>query len=87
MVPLLYPGVKQIRGAFHVYPYLDSTVYEKVRKYCLEGIILIYPLYMCLLTFLSYKYTSWQWIFGTNCYTGVLNIESCCHSAIEPQKL
>uniref|UniRef100_A0A8C0LHF0 Cilia and flagella associated protein 70 n=1 Tax=Canis lupus dingo TaxID=286419 RepID=A0A8C0LHF0_CANLU len=29
MVPLLYPGVKRIRGAFHVYPYLDSTVYEK----------------------------------------------------------
>uniref|UniRef100_A0A8C0WZ98 Cilia-and flagella-associated protein 70 n=1 Tax=Castor canadensis TaxID=51338 RepID=A0A8C0WZ98_CASCN len=29
MVPLLYPGVKRIRGAFHVYPYLDSTVFEK----------------------------------------------------------
>ncbi|KAI4550188.1 hypothetical protein MJT46_018914 [Ovis ammon polii x Ovis aries] len=31
MVPLLYPGVKKIRGAFHVYPYLDSTVYEKTK--------------------------------------------------------
>ncbi|XP_072611142.1 cilia- and flagella-associated protein 70 isoform X29 [Vulpes vulpes] len=31
MVPLLYPGVKRIRGAFHVYPYLDSTVYEKTK--------------------------------------------------------
>ncbi|XP_021059504.1 cilia- and flagella-associated protein 70 isoform X2 [Mus pahari] len=29
MVPLLYPGVKKIRGAFHVYPYLDGTVFEK----------------------------------------------------------
>uniref|UniRef100_A0A8C4MGU1 Cilia and flagella associated protein 70 n=1 Tax=Equus asinus asinus TaxID=83772 RepID=A0A8C4MGU1_EQUAS len=29
MVPLLYPGVKRIRGAFHVYPYIDSSVYEK----------------------------------------------------------
>ncbi|KAK2508124.1 hypothetical protein MC885_003700, partial [Smutsia gigantea] len=31
MVPLLYPGVKKIRGAFHVYPYLDSIVYEKTK--------------------------------------------------------
>ncbi|XP_037660706.1 cilia- and flagella-associated protein 70 isoform X3 [Choloepus didactylus] len=31
MVPLLYPGVKRIRGAFHVYPYLDSTVHEKTK--------------------------------------------------------
>nr|XP_036854798.1 cilia- and flagella-associated protein 70 [Manis javanica] len=31
MVPLLYPGVRRIRGAFHVYPYLDSTVYEKTK--------------------------------------------------------
>uniref|UniRef100_A0A8C6BH99 Cilia and flagella associated protein 70 n=1 Tax=Monodon monoceros TaxID=40151 RepID=A0A8C6BH99_MONMO len=31
MVPLLYPGVKRIRGAFHVYPYLGSTVYEKTK--------------------------------------------------------
>nr|XP_025706357.1 cilia- and flagella-associated protein 70-like isoform X2 [Callorhinus ursinus] len=31
MVPLLYPGVKRIRGAFHVYPYLDRTVYEKTK--------------------------------------------------------
>ncbi|XP_049710836.1 cilia- and flagella-associated protein 70 isoform X2 [Elephas maximus indicus] len=31
MVPLLYPGVKRIRGAFHVYPYLDSKVYEKTK--------------------------------------------------------
>ncbi|XP_064344132.1 cilia- and flagella-associated protein 70 isoform X4 [Camelus dromedarius] len=31
MVPLLYPGVKRIRGAFHVYPYLNSTVYEKTK--------------------------------------------------------
>ncbi|XP_039091109.1 cilia- and flagella-associated protein 70 isoform X3 [Hyaena hyaena] len=31
MVPLLYPGVKRIRGAFHVYPYVDSTVYEKTK--------------------------------------------------------
>ncbi|XP_032698979.1 cilia- and flagella-associated protein 70 [Lontra canadensis] len=31
MVPLLYPGVKRIRGAFRVYPYLDSTVYEKTK--------------------------------------------------------
>ncbi|XP_051030446.1 cilia- and flagella-associated protein 70 isoform X2 [Phodopus roborovskii] len=31
MVPLLYPGVKRIRGAFHVYPYLDSTVFEKTK--------------------------------------------------------
>ncbi|XP_021571336.1 cilia- and flagella-associated protein 70 isoform X2 [Carlito syrichta] len=31
MVPLLYPGVKRIRGAFHVYPYLDSIVHEKTK--------------------------------------------------------
>uniref|UniRef100_H0WMX0 Cilia and flagella associated protein 70 n=1 Tax=Otolemur garnettii TaxID=30611 RepID=H0WMX0_OTOGA len=31
MVPLLYPGVNRIRGAFHVYPYLDSTVHEKTK--------------------------------------------------------
>ncbi|EHH19090.1 hypothetical protein EGK_19733 [Macaca mulatta] len=31
MVPLLYPGVKRIRGAFHVYPYLDSVVHEKTK--------------------------------------------------------
>ncbi|XP_019601567.2 cilia- and flagella-associated protein 70 isoform X1 [Rhinolophus sinicus] len=31
MVPLLYPGVKRIRGAFRVYPYLDSVVYEKTK--------------------------------------------------------
>nr|XP_058910186.1 cilia- and flagella-associated protein 70 isoform X1 [Kogia breviceps] len=31
MVPLLYPGVKRIRGAFHVYPYLGSIVYEKTK--------------------------------------------------------
>ncbi|XP_062070688.1 cilia- and flagella-associated protein 70 isoform X6 [Lepus europaeus] len=36
MVPLLYPGVKRIRGAFHVYPYLDSTVYEKTK--CLSSL-------------------------------------------------
>uniref|UniRef100_A0A4X2L5W6 Cilia and flagella associated protein 70 n=1 Tax=Vombatus ursinus TaxID=29139 RepID=A0A4X2L5W6_VOMUR len=30
MVPLLYPGVKRIRGAFRVYPYLDGPVYEKL---------------------------------------------------------
>ncbi|XP_023574213.1 cilia- and flagella-associated protein 70 [Octodon degus] len=31
MVPLLYPGVRRIRGAFHVHPYLDTTVYEKTK--------------------------------------------------------
>nr|XP_010348835.1 cilia- and flagella-associated protein 70 isoform X3 [Saimiri boliviensis boliviensis] len=31
MVPLLYPGVKRIRGAFHVYPYLDNVVHEKTK--------------------------------------------------------
>ncbi|XP_040591871.1 cilia- and flagella-associated protein 70 isoform X2 [Mesocricetus auratus] len=31
MVPLLYPGVKRIRGAFHVYPYIDSAVFEKTK--------------------------------------------------------
>ncbi|XP_054098281.1 cilia- and flagella-associated protein 70 isoform X5 [Callithrix jacchus] len=31
MVPLLYPGVKRIRGAFQVYPYLDSVVHEKTK--------------------------------------------------------
>ncbi|XP_040831876.1 cilia- and flagella-associated protein 70 isoform X2 [Ochotona curzoniae] len=36
MVPLLYPGVKRIRGAFHVHPYLDSTVYEKTK--CLSSL-------------------------------------------------
>ncbi|XP_037351838.1 cilia- and flagella-associated protein 70 isoform X2 [Talpa occidentalis] len=36
MVPLLYPGVKRIRGAFHVYPYLDNTVYEKTK--CLTSL-------------------------------------------------
>ncbi|XP_049982985.1 cilia- and flagella-associated protein 70 isoform X4 [Alexandromys fortis] len=36
MVPLLYPGVKRIRGAFHVHPYLDSTVFEKTK--CLFSI-------------------------------------------------
>ncbi|XP_004680831.1 PREDICTED: cilia- and flagella-associated protein 70 [Condylura cristata] len=36
MVPLLYPGVKRIRGAFHVYPYLDNIVYEKTK--CLSSL-------------------------------------------------
>ncbi|XP_069876657.1 cilia- and flagella-associated protein 70 [Dipodomys merriami] len=31
MVPLLYPGVRRIRGAFHVYPYIDSAVFEKTK--------------------------------------------------------
>lgn len=31
MMPLLCPGVKQIRGAFRVFPYQDSEVLEKVR--------------------------------------------------------
>ncbi|XP_004701470.1 cilia- and flagella-associated protein 70 [Echinops telfairi] len=31
MVPLLYPGVKRVRGAFHIHPYLDSTVFEKTK--------------------------------------------------------
>ncbi|XP_074088928.1 cilia- and flagella-associated protein 70 isoform X2 [Macrotis lagotis] len=31
MVPLLYPGVKKIRGAFRVYPYIDGQVYEKTK--------------------------------------------------------
>uniref|UniRef100_A0A8C5LEC6 Cilia and flagella associated protein 70 n=1 Tax=Jaculus jaculus TaxID=51337 RepID=A0A8C5LEC6_JACJA len=31
MVPLLYPGVNRIRGAFHVYPYLDNTVFAKTK--------------------------------------------------------
>ncbi|XP_072484304.1 cilia- and flagella-associated protein 70 isoform X5 [Notamacropus eugenii] len=31
MVPLLYPGVKRIRGAFRIYPYLDGPVYEKTK--------------------------------------------------------
>ena len=31
MVPLLCPGVKQIRGAFRVFTYQDSEVFEKVR--------------------------------------------------------
>lgn len=40
---------------------------------------------MCLLT--SVAYTILQWIFGTSCHTGMLNIEACCHSAIEPQNI
>ncbi|XP_070616887.1 cilia- and flagella-associated protein 70 isoform X3 [Erythrolamprus reginae] len=31
LVPLLYPGVKQIRGAFRVFPYHDSEVSEKTK--------------------------------------------------------
>lgn len=31
MMPLLCPGVKRIRGAFHVCAYQDSKVFEKVR--------------------------------------------------------
>ncbi|XP_067162536.1 cilia- and flagella-associated protein 70 [Apteryx mantelli] len=31
MVPLLYPGVKQIRGAFRVFAYKDSEVFEKTK--------------------------------------------------------
>lgn len=31
MVPLLCPGVKQIRGAFRVFAYHSSEVFEKVR--------------------------------------------------------
>ncbi|XP_074962063.1 cilia- and flagella-associated protein 70 isoform X2 [Phalacrocorax aristotelis] len=31
MVPLLCPGVKQIRGAFRVFTYQDSEVFEKTR--------------------------------------------------------
>ncbi|XP_013012416.2 cilia- and flagella-associated protein 70 isoform X1 [Cavia porcellus] len=37
MVPLLYPGVRRIRGAFHIHPYLDSTVYEKTK--CLFSLL------------------------------------------------
>ncbi|GAB0196303.1 cilia- and flagella-associated protein 70 [Grus japonensis] len=32
MVPLLCPGVKQIRGAFRVFPYQDSEVFEKTKS-------------------------------------------------------
>ncbi|NXH78595.1 CFA70 protein, partial [Hydrobates tethys] len=32
MVPLLCPGVKQIRGAFRVFTYQDSEVFEKTRR-------------------------------------------------------
>ncbi|XP_075292527.1 cilia- and flagella-associated protein 70 isoform X3 [Opisthocomus hoazin] len=32
MVPLLCPGVKQIRGAFRVFPYQDSKVFEKTKS-------------------------------------------------------
>ncbi|XP_068764853.1 cilia- and flagella-associated protein 70 isoform X1 [Struthio camelus] len=32
MVPLLYPGVKQIRGAFRVFAYKDSEVFEKTKN-------------------------------------------------------
>ncbi|KAM3826898.1 cilia- and flagella-associated protein 70 [Vipera latastei] len=31
LVPLLYPGVKRIRGAFRVFPYHDSEVCEKTK--------------------------------------------------------
>ncbi|XP_048348434.1 cilia- and flagella-associated protein 70 isoform X2 [Sphaerodactylus townsendi] len=31
MVPLLYPGVKRIRGAFRVVPYYESDVFERTR--------------------------------------------------------
>lgn len=31
MMPLLCPGVKQIRGAFRVFTYQESEVFEKVR--------------------------------------------------------
>lgn len=31
MAPLLYPGVKRIRGAYRVHPYLESEVLEKVK--------------------------------------------------------
>ncbi|XP_028916853.1 cilia- and flagella-associated protein 70 isoform X1 [Ornithorhynchus anatinus] len=31
MVPLLYPGVKRIRGAFRVYAYQESEMYEKTK--------------------------------------------------------
>ncbi|NXA22667.1 CFA70 protein, partial [Ibidorhyncha struthersii] len=32
MVPLLCPGVKQIRGAFRVFTYQDSEVFEKTKR-------------------------------------------------------
>ncbi|KFV19639.1 Tetratricopeptide repeat protein 18, partial [Tauraco erythrolophus] len=32
VVPLLCPGVKQIRGAFPVFPYQDSEVFEKTKS-------------------------------------------------------
>ncbi|NXA37502.1 CFA70 protein, partial [Eudromia elegans] len=32
MVPLLYPGVKRIRGAFRVFAYKDSEVFEKTKS-------------------------------------------------------
>ncbi|NWI09356.1 CFA70 protein, partial [Crypturellus soui] len=32
MVPLLYPGVKRIRGAFRVFAYKDSEVFEKTKN-------------------------------------------------------
>ncbi|KAM4632127.1 cilia- and flagella-associated protein 70 [Discoglossus pictus] len=31
MVPLLYPGVRQLRGAFRIYPYIESEVFEKTK--------------------------------------------------------
>uniref|UniRef100_A0A8C5QWB7 Cilia and flagella associated protein 70 n=1 Tax=Leptobrachium leishanense TaxID=445787 RepID=A0A8C5QWB7_9ANUR len=31
MVPLLYPGVKSLRGAFRVFPYTESEVLEKTK--------------------------------------------------------
>ena len=30
LAPLLYPGVKRIRGAYKVYPYMENELHEKV---------------------------------------------------------
>lgn len=32
MAPLLYPGVKRIRGAYLVKPYIETEVYEKTKR-------------------------------------------------------
>ncbi|NXX98878.1 CFA70 protein, partial [Centropus bengalensis] len=34
MLPLLFPGVKQIRGAFRVFAYQSSEVFEKTKSQC-----------------------------------------------------
>ncbi|NXJ80316.1 CFA70 protein, partial [Trogon melanurus] len=65
MVPLLCPGVKQIRGAFPVFAYQDSEVFEKVRAHQAAGLHFCQSVFRDLRTQLSLTKEG-LWMPGTD---------------------